>query len=726
MRVEDLRSFGGSNRLIDLLLSTGIREFYPPQEEAIKRGLLFKETSFVISSPTASGKTLIAEILSLKLILEEAGKVLYIVPLRALARQKYEDFKKRYEGFGIKVLQSTGEYDSADPWLQHGDIIISTNEKVDSLLRHHASWISEIRLVVADEVHLIGDPNRGPTLEIVLTRLKEMNPSIRFLCLSATIKNSYELAEWLGGLLIESKWRPIPLKEGVYFKGAVRFNDGTIRWVERSSLSGEVTGKEVINIALETIRAGGQVLIFSNTRRAVEALAEKAGRILSGEISDEEKGFLEALSEEISHAGLSGEVIEPTRLSRRLAEAVKSGVAFHHAGLLSEQRRIIEDAFRENRIRLLVSTTTLAMGLNLPSRCVIIKDWKRYESGRGVEPISVMEIKQMSGRAGRPGYDREGEAIIIARSRREEDFVMENYIKGEPETITSHLGSESVLRFHILSSIAGLFTMKREEILNFLKHTFYGYKHDVAELLPVIERILHFLKNEGLILERSGYLRPTIFGKRVSELYIDPLTGVIFRDCLRSPKPKRLISLIHMVCHTPDMLILSVREKEVEELLDAYYKYEGELLVDTEDPIEEILSELKTALAISDWMDERSEDEICSKYGIGPGDLHTIVELCDWLLYSSEEIAKVFNLKNLVRPLSILRLRVTYGVKEELLGLITLKGIGRIRARSLFNAGFRTREDIKKSTVAELSKVPHIGKAIAESIKREVEGRNLL
>ncbi|MCX7793971.1 MAG: DEAD/DEAH box helicase [Thermodesulfovibrionales bacterium] len=710
MTIEDLKSFGADQRLIDAIKNTGVSVLYPPQEEALKKGLISTESSFIVSAPTASGKTLIAEILFLKVFFEEGGKILYLVPLRALARQKYDDFKKRYERLGMKVMQSTGDYDSADPWLERADLIIATNEKVDSLIRHHASWLGDIRLVVVDEIHLLGDRHRGPTLEIVLTRLRDSYPHIRILGLSATIKNASEIADWLKAELVESRWRPVPLKEGVYFNGAVLFNDGSIKWIERTSKI------EVLDIALDTVKASGQVLIFVNTRRSAESLAEKCSESLRSRISESDSSILEKISMDVLSTG------EPTRLSKRLAETLKGGAAFHHAGLLSEHRGLVEDAFREGKISILVSTTTLAMGLNLPSRTVIIKDWKRYESARGIEPIPVMEVKQMSGRAGRPGYDSYGQSIMIARSRSDERFIVENYIKGEPEAIESQLADESVLRVHILSSIAGLFTMKEDEIRNFLKNTFYGYQRDTEGIFRITKRIISFLKEQGLITETSGYLRPTPFGKRVSELYIDPLTGVILRDALKSPKPKRLISIIHIICHTPDMMNLAVKEREMDDMLNAYYKYEKELLIDTEEyPFEQVLSELKTALCLVDWIEEKTEDEISSKYSIGPGDLHTIVELAEWLLYCAEEIAKIFSLKHLLKPVSLLRLRMSYGIKEELLELITLKGIGRIRARSLYNAGFRTREHIKSSSLNELAKVSGIGLSIARSIKSQVE-----
>lgn len=248
MIIDKVAKYGGSKRLISILSSTSIKRLYPPQVLSIKAGLLKRHDSFVVAAPTASGKTLVAEIAALQTI-EKNGKVIYLVPLRALAREKYDDFFNRYKGAGIKVMQSTGDYDKADPRLYNADIIISTNEKVDSLLRHRASWLRDVSLVVADEIHLIGDHHRGPTLEIVLTRLSWMNPKLRFIALSATIPNAADISRWLNAALVESEWRPVPLREGVFFNDATIFNDGTVKWIERLSSIDE------INLALETIKA---------------------------------------------------------------------------------------------------------------------------------------------------------------------------------------------------------------------------------------------------------------------------------------------------------------------------------------------------------------------------------------------------------------------------------------------------------------------------------------
>jgi len=203
-----------------VLVSSGIAELYPPQQEAVLAGALDGK-NLVLASPTASGKTLVAELCALKHVLERDGKVLYLSPLRALANEKCEDFKKytsikKGNGRRVSVGISTGDYDSSDPWMGKYDIIVTTNEKADSLLRHRARWVTDVSLVVADEVHLLNEPERGPTLEVVLARLMQVNPDIQLVVLSATIKNVEEVAEWLKAISVTTEWRPVTLREGVF------------------------------------------------------------------------------------------------------------------------------------------------------------------------------------------------------------------------------------------------------------------------------------------------------------------------------------------------------------------------------------------------------------------------------------------------------------------------------------------------------------------------------
>src|SRR5665647_1674902 len=190
----------------EVLLDLGIQELFPPQEETIRAGVL-EGRNIVLASPTASGKTLVAELCALKHILETGGKVIYLSPLRALSREKFEHFHKytsikKVDDRKISVGISTGDFDSADNWLERYDVIVTTNEKADSLLRHRDKWMDSISLVIADEIHLLNEAGRGPTLEIVLARLLQVNPNIQILALSATINNVDEIAGWLNATYI--------------------------------------------------------------------------------------------------------------------------------------------------------------------------------------------------------------------------------------------------------------------------------------------------------------------------------------------------------------------------------------------------------------------------------------------------------------------------------------------------------------------------------------------
>jgi helicase len=471
-------------------------------------------------------------------------------------------------------------------------------------------------------------------------------------------------------------------------------------------------------LALETIREGGQALIFVNTRKATEAVAQRSGKYVSPLLSDDDRQTLAEISTRIL-----GSSAEPTRVCRKLSECAAAGVAFHHAGITSSQRRIVEDAFRANQIKCVAATTTLAMGLNLPSRRVVIRDWWRYESGAGMQPIPTIEIKQMAGRAGRPRFDDYGEAVLIARTKRDERFLFENYIQGDLEGIDSQLGHEPALRTHILGSIAGAFTTTRTELMDFLGSTFFAHQQGRDTLCDLAEQILDFLVEKEMVRPENDRLQATRFGRRISELYVDPVSGVLLREALQSPKKKENFGLLHMIALTPDMMVLSLRQRDREEMLGIFYENSDRLLLADEErfPTEEMLAQIKIASVLMDWIEEVPEDTVIGRFGIGPGDLRTLVDLSDWLLYSASEIARLFRMKEVVNLLSGLRIRVEYGVKEELLELVSLRGIGRVRGRNLYNAGFKNLNAIREAGIDELAGIPAMGKALAEDIKKQVE-----
>lgn len=208
-------------QMYEAVTAAGVTELRPAQEKSIKAGLLDGK-NLLVCTPTASGKTLTAELAAVSAILNGEGKAVYIVPLKALASEKYKDFKKRY-GSLMKIALSIGDIDSSDSYLSDYDFIVCTAEKLDSLLRHHSPWIKSVKVVIVDEVHLLNDPQRGPTLEILITILKQLLPQMQLIALSATIGNAKELAEWLGAELVTDSWRPVKLHQGICLNGKIEF-----------------------------------------------------------------------------------------------------------------------------------------------------------------------------------------------------------------------------------------------------------------------------------------------------------------------------------------------------------------------------------------------------------------------------------------------------------------------------------------------------------------------
>lgn len=707
MKLSELVNLGFPREGISLLIEDGIETLYPPQEEAVKK--ILSNRNLLLSVPTASGKTLVAELAIMRNL---GGKTLYIVPLRALANEKYEEFKK-YEALGLKVALSTGEYDSKDEWLEDYDLIICTSEKADSLLRHGARWMEEVSLLIVDEIHLINDYSRGATLEMVISRMRRINPDVRIIGLSATIGNPSDLAEWLDAELVSSDWRPVVLREGVLLGHEVFFGDGEVRRVNK------IKGDSAIDLAVDAVIDGGQSLVFLGSRRSAESLAIKISEVLRKFLGEEELNNLSRIAESIEEV-----TQERTELAEKLARCVRGGVAFHHAGLHPEHRRIVEKKFKSREIKVVCATPTLAAGVNLPARRVIIRDYRRYDMGSMI-PIPTMEYKQMAGRAGRPKYDEYGEAVLISKSLNEMNFLMSRYVLGRVEEISSKLSSLPSLRFHVLSSIE--FCKNFEELLEFFSSTFLGHAVGVREIEDKVSQVIEFLIENGFVIEQNDEYKLTIFGKRTSELYLDPVSSLIIRDgAVKGEEEKKVseIGLLHLICSTPDMERLSFSKRDyllMEEVDNEH------LLIDPpdefEDPIgfKEFLRSLKTGLLLKDWIKEMGENEITKKYRIGPGDLRRILETAEWLLYSTREISRLFELRRVRKISEELRKRVKYGVKRELLPLVSIRGIGRVRARTLFNRGIRNREDLLRLGVSGLERIDGIGKKLAEKIIRDLE-----
>lgn len=711
MKIDELSKYGVSDFYIQKIREEQVNELYPPQADIIRKNLL-GEKNLVISIPTAGGKTLIASLAMIKKFAEGRCKAIYIAPLVALASEKFEYFKGMF-GKDYRVAMSVGDFDSSDPWLAERDIIVCTTEKLDSLTRHGASWLSQVGLIIVDEIHLLNDQSRGPTLEILLTKLRELSPKAQILGLSATVKNSSELAKWLNANLVVSDFRPVKLYEGVTLNNKLQFF---------SHKSYDLPDMETeAAIMHNTLQMKKQALFFLSSRRNAESLAEKLAPTVNSLLTSEEKAKLTKLSGEIL------DVLEsPTKQCQRLAFCIRHGTAFHHAGLLGKQKRMIEDSFRNGMVKVITSTPTLALGVNLPAFRVIIRDVKRYHGGYGSAYIPVMEYRQMSGRAGRPKYDEFGEAILIAKSEDEASELTDRFIQGDVEEIRSKLAVEPVLRMHTLALIASGFVRTEESLLDFFSKTFYSFQYgDNSAISDKIIEILGQLVEWEFIEYSRDTIEPTTIGKRVSDLYIDPETAHNFIEDLNAAAEKKHdhFSFLQALCSAKEAEPkLSPKTAEFAEI--------GSILAEKEDiflkkvpeewdlEFDDFVRSVKTAMLYESWMEEKTDDQILTEYRIAPGEMRSRLQTMDWLVYSMQELGMLLGHKSLLSEIRKLRVRMSYGIKEELVPLVRLEQIGRVRARKLFRNGFKSLDSLRKAPVESISKV--VGSKVAASIKKQV------
>ena len=481
----------------------GIKTLHPPQAEAMPSILAGRNTMLCI--PTASGKSLVAFMGLVNQIMTRnvGSRGIYIVPLKALASEKLEELKQLGESLGLKIGLGIGDAPNEAKQIDDCDILVCTSEKLDSLMRSKSEVLRRVSVVVADEFHLVNDSHRGPTMEINLARIRHLLPEAQIITLSATVGNSQDLADWLESDLIVSQWRPVSLEYATLAE-----LDLEPRAIQKSELSTasdlgpprtlEGPKSHVAWAALNDVyEQDGQLLVFVAARRSAQSEAKKLGQRMHKYLSKHNPEALPALkelSEKLSRSSNSA-------MGDTLAECVKGGVAFHHAGLRHTQRNEIENAFKNRILYCLCATPTLAAGVNLPARRVLIRDLKRFEDGMS-RLLPVMEVRQMLGRAGRPRYDPVGEAWLACKGgdpRQVADDIADRYIHGPVEDISSKLAAEPAMRFHLLSSIATGGLNTRKKIGDFFSRTYLGHSQTNSYLQENIDSMLKWLVDKRFV-----------------------------------------------------------------------------------------------------------------------------------------------------------------------------------------------------------------------------------
>ena len=641
---------------VDHLHERGITELYPPQAAAVEAGVCEGE-SVVAAMPTASGKTLVAQLA----LVTADGPGLYVCPLRALAREKYETFASLPD---VDVGISTGDFDASAEELAGHDLVVATAEKVDSAIRNGATWVDDLACVVVDEVHLLDAERRGPTLEVTLATLQRRNPGVQVVALSATVDNPEAIADWLDATLVESDWRPVSLRTGVCVGDSVTFDDGTETAVDvpastarAETPSGADSTEDVLSIkadaavdetsitaalVAETVAAGGQCLAFVRSRAEAAQLAER----LAADDLAETMG-IESVAATAADAVRD---VDGTVTGRTLAECVQSGVAFHHAGLRSGHRAAVERAFRDREIACLCATPTLAAGVNVPARRVVVRDQRRY-TGSSMEWLPTLEVHQMCGRAGRPGLDPHGEAILVGEAS-SRDALVDRYIEGDPEAVESTLTEPASLRTHVLSGIATGFAATEAEILDVFEGTFYARETGAGGLADDVAEAVDDLVEMGLVRRAGGVddyrLVATSIGETTSKQYVRPETGTTLVDGLRTAshmEAATTLTAFEVICVTPDMqeTYLGNRERaSMYRFARANASHLTTNMGETAD-FESWLESVKTARILDEWIDGATIEELVESYRLGPGDLDSRVERAEWLLSAAGALAETID-----------------------------------------------------------------------------------
>ena len=666
-----------------------IEEFNPAQKAVIESGYLNDKSNYIICIPTASGKTVLGVLPALKTILD-GGKAVYAAPLLSIQNEKVKEFKA-FEEHGISV----GKHPNSC------DLSVMVFESFDVLTRFSWNALRDVDTLIIDEFHMIGEYSRGPTLEAAITRAKIINPSMRIIALSATLRNIEEIEGWLEGTCIKHDYRPVPLNKEVL--DAEMFNTKNKNDV-------------IVKVLEKSIQDNSQALAFVSTRRFTESLATFVSKKINKKINVEQRKRFKEVADKILEVPKNKGSL-PTSTCLKLAESCEHGIAFHHAGLFNEQKEIIEDEFRNGNILMITATPSLMYGVNLPSKTVIIRDHTRW-TGSGPQPIPVFDYEQMSGRAGRPQYDDVGYSYLIAKTMDEAINLNEYYVEGEIELTNSKLvDNKDAIYKQIIAQIASSLSKNLDELTEFFGKTLYGYqmKNNPSMALFAedslkyeLENALSFLLQNGIIRATPEGLKTTEFGYLIAKSNYSVETAVKIKEYVTGMSEIKAEEFIYALCETPDVPLISFKGRK------------------SKDPVRDKLSEVglfaidigikeATAVSLMEWINERNEYEIENRYNVYSASTRRSAYETSRLVKFAKDTSEVLGDYSNLKEFDILSARLYYGVKEDIIPLVVgVKRLGRKRARNLVNI---FGNDLSGVSENELQKVEGIGPKLVEKIR---------
>lgn len=666
-----------------------IKEFNPAQKAVIESGYLEDKSNYIISIPTASGKTVLGILPALKTILN-GGKAVYAAPLLSIQNEKVKEFKS-FEKHGIKV----GKHPS------NSDLSVMVFESFDALTRFSWNVLREVDTLIIDEFHMIGEYSRGPTLESAITRAKIINPSLRIIALSATLKNIDEIEQWLDGKTVEHDYRPVPLNKEVL--DAEMFN---------TKNKNEV----IVKIVEKAIEDNSQALSFVSTRRFTESLATYVAKKIDKKTTKEQKQKFKQVADKLLEVPKKKGSL-PTTTCLKLAEAAEKGVVFHHAGLFNEQKEIIEDEFRNGNILMITATPSLMYGVNLPSKYVVIRDHTRWTSN-GPASIPVFDYEQMSGRAGRPQYDDVGYSYLVAKTMDEAFDLEARYVNGEIELTNSKLiDNKDAIYKQIIAQIASSLSKNLDDLNDFFGKTLYGFQMKNNPSMSMfaqdslnweLESALEFLLQNGIIRATPEGLKTTDFGNLIAKSNYAVETAVKIKEYVSTMEKLNPAEMIYALAETPDLPLISFKGRKSKDPVRDKLSECGLFAVDIGNPE-------ATAVSLIEWIDERNEYEIENAYNVySASTRRSAYEASRLVKFAKNTLEVLGNYSNL-KDMDYLSARLYYGVKEDIIPLVVgVKRLGRKRARLLMKT---FGDNLSEASEKDLQKVEGIGPKLAGKVK---------
>src|ERR1700752_2779152 len=739
MKVRQLEQLGMPENMIEAWESGGIEELTELQETCLTNHELLSGRNTLIVAPTSAGKTFVGEVLAVRAALD-LKRVLYVVPFKALAEEKYRRFQKVYAAAGISVAVSSGDRNEFDEHIRRGRYLITVvvNEKLSQLLVESPGIISDCGLVVFDEVQLVRDIVRGPRLEMLLTRLLLSSQSPQIIALSATVGALNRFDEWLQCIVIESTSRPVPLEEfAVTFDGQLLQYD----WQSRRVVSTGHLDRQggLLDVVGHLVDQGDQVLVFRAQVDATEGSARAiANQLPPAEVPDE---LMRSISE-----------LDDSEARAVLEQLVRRGVAYHNAGLSLDERLLVEDAFRDGFLKVLVSTTTLAMGVNLPADSVVIADHERWDPRNRINRnIDIAEYKNCAGRAGRLGQSRRGRSYLLVDEKGFAGGVANHFLGGKPEVIESAIPRSRLIE-HVLAAIASRIATTREEVHrifegSFASKTFYAHVGGREALVHGLDESLETLSSGRLIeIQPSGLVCSTPLGEVVGRSGVSVETGLQIISYLGQLKSTvDDADVIFDICHCEEISRQAPflrsderssqrwKTKITEICQPAAGSHVQALLADGMLPTEIENSALKRCCLALEWKNGATERSLTARYRTGLGYIHVLGENTGWLLETAAQLAKAMVLPDHVSSrLRELAKEMHYGVPFPAVQFARLRVRGLRRAeitRLVTNETGRVFLSLDQvldaspsdfSGVINPSLVPRIQEAILQSTKESL------